>query len=104
MHKIVPVKLVNVVSCPTMRVNMVLCPKSATITRLYHHDYMRVSPRVFQVINELYCIMIYFVIRRYVALISNKLLKMYIHKVPISDYLGLPHNALNVHNDIMYVM
>ena len=52
-HKTVPVQCVNVVSCPTMRVNVVSCPKNAMITRLYHHDYMRVSPRVFEVINEL---------------------------------------------------
>ena len=59
-HKTAPVKRVNVVSCPTMCVNAVSCPKNATITRLYLHDYMRVSPHVFQVINEPY--------RRYAAL------------------------------------
>ena len=52
-HKTVPVESVNVVSCLTMRVNVVLHPKNATIKCLYHHDYMCVSPRVFQVKNEL---------------------------------------------------
>ena len=56
-HKTVPVKHVNVVLCPIHVCKCGFVSKNATITRLHHHDYMRASSRVFQVINELYRIL-----------------------------------------------